>query len=410
MNNNFYGIERKTEETDFEFCLRCCLAKQNKELDCEWADLVEAFPLLNNCHYDTLRKNFVGKMGVGEVVKFYEDKIAHLATQYEPDELQQEFMLQLEQKQQELKKERFKLNDERGRLNSLLRTEARWEMVVDYLKKTVESYQYKPTDYIVYKKYEGGETEASLLLSDWHIGTEFHTFHNTYGLDVAKSRANRLKDDVIDYCELHKVKTLYIEILGDMTSGNIHLTTRLSNSENVIEQVVETSELLAKFIHEVSLVVPNIKLVYCVGNHGRVNASVKESLAEENFEYLIRWHLETKLQYLENVEWIYNTIDKEVAYYELECGRNIASCHGHREKNYKEAVKNLTHYFGVCKVDEVHMGHFHNHQVINNVIVNGSFMGTDEYAGSLRFNDIPSQTLRIYDTKGNFITYQINLN
>ena len=32
MNNNFYGIERKTEETDFEFCLRCCLAKQNKEL------------------------------------------------------------------------------------------------------------------------------------------------------------------------------------------------------------------------------------------------------------------------------------------------------------------------------------------------------------------------------------------
>ena len=56
------------------------------------------------------------------------------------------------------------------------------------------------------------------------------------------------------------------------------------------------------------------------------------------------------------------------------------------------------------------MGHFHNHQVINNVIVNGSFMGTDEYAGSLRFNDIPSQTLRVYDTKGNFITYQINLN
>ena len=95
MNNNFYGIERRNEETEFEYCLRCCLAKHNKEIDIDWADLVEAFPLLNQCHYDTLRKNFVGKMGVGEVVKHYEDKIANMVIDSQPQQAQDELLMEL---------------------------------------------------------------------------------------------------------------------------------------------------------------------------------------------------------------------------------------------------------------------------------------------------------------------------
>ena len=43
-----------------------------------------------------------------------------------------------------------------------------------------------------------------------------------------------------------------------------------------------------------SKIVPQIKLVYCIGNHGRVNADIKESLNEENFEYLIKYYMEEK--------------------------------------------------------------------------------------------------------------------
>lgn len=403
MKKTFYDLSQLENETEFEFLLRVCLAKQAKELDVDWEDITEGFGL--SVHRDTLRKAFVGPMSVDKVVAYYQEKMKENFKNESGSELEE-----IEQKIQELKKERIKVRDERSSLNQLLRTEARWEVVVDYLKQTVESYTYEPSDYITHKKYEGGKNEACLLLSDWHIGSAFSMFHNQYNLDIAKSRANRLKEDVLDYCELHKVETLYIEILGDMTSGIIHLTGRLANNENAVEQVVETSELLAKFIYDISLVVPNVKLVYCIGNHGRISPSIKESVSEENFEYLIRWHLETKLAQLPNVNWIHNVIDKEVAEFTLDNGRRIASCHGHREKNYKESVKNLSHYFGVCQVDEVHMGHFHNHQVINNVVVNGTFMGVDKYASELRYNDIPSQTLRIYDTKGNFITYQINLN
>lgn len=402
------NMKKLENETQWEYGLRVIKGKVNREIDLDWDEICDLLNL--DVHKDSLRKatSVTDYSGVA-VANYYEDKIAQMSIELQPKEIQDDILQATELKIQELKKERYKLNDESRRLHNLLRTEARWEKIVEYLHQTVESYRYEPSDYVAYKRYEGGKNEATLLLSDWHIGSEFHTFHNTYGLDVAKSRADRLCNDVLEYCELHKIKTLYIEILGDMVSGNIHLTTRLSNNENIIEQIVETSEMLGKFVYEIAKVVPNVKIVYCVGNHGRVNANVKESIAEENFEYLIRWYLESKLAQLDNVEWVYNTIDKEVAYYELDCGRKIASCHGHREKNYKESTKNLAHYFGVCQVDEVHMGHFHNHQVINNVIVNGSFMGTDAYARQLRYHDLPSQTLRVYDDKGNFVTYQINL-
>ena len=58
----------------------------------------------------------------------------------------------------------------------------------------------------------------------------------------------------------------------------------------------------------------------------------------------------------------------------------------------------------------MHIGHFHNPQLINNVVVNGSLSGVDEYAQDLRFNNTPCQIMRVYDSNGNFITYEINLN
>ena len=90
---------------------------------------------------------------------------------------------------------------------------------------------------------------------------------------------------------LHKVQTLYIEILGDMISGIIHVNNRIQACENVIGSTVVATEMLSKFVYEMSKVVPQIKLVYCVGNHGRVNADIKESLNEENFEYLIKYYI-----------------------------------------------------------------------------------------------------------------------
>lgn len=382
------------------------LTDNRKEMDLdysEWAKLICDY----ECSSDNARKGFY-------VVKNLLDKLDEEMTteiiKQQSEHTHDTILAELEAKRVELYKERVRLRDERNERNRFHATEARWENVVEYIKETVESYKPVPTDYQLYTRYEGSKNEACVLLSDWHIGSDINTFHNQFNLDIAKARIDRLQESVISCCELHQIETLYIEMLGDLVSGNIHLTTRLNNNEDIIKQTIETSELLGSFIYNLSKVVPNIKLVYCVGNHGRVSANVKESLNEENFEYLIRWYLETRLKYLENVEWLHNTINKEICVFTLDNGRTIASAHGHKEKNYKDATKNLTQYLEYVKVDEVHIGHFHNAQMINNVIVNGSLSGCDEYAQDLRFNNTPCQVMRIYNSKGNFATYEINLN
>ena len=400
--NEFFGLIKKENETEFEFMLRTCIAKHNKEIDADWSEIVEAFNL--NCHQDTLRKKFCGPFAMQHVVEYYEKKLLETHNE-QPNEVVKE----IELKMHELYKERVKLRDERGELRRLLSTEARWENILDILREAVVAYEPTPTDHIVHHKYVGSKNEACLLLSDWHVGSEIRTFHNTFNLDIAKGRVKKLKEDTIKYCKLHQIETLYVEMLGDLISGNIHITTRLGNTEDVIQQTIETAEILSEFIYDLSKEVPNIKLVYAIGNHGRVSANVKESINEENFEYLIRWHLETKLKNIDNIEWLHNVINKEICVYTLDNGRTIASAHGHKEKNYKDAVKNLSHYLDVVKVDEVHIGHFHNQQMINNVIVNGCLSGADDYAQDLRYNGRPSQTLRVYNEDGNFITYEIVL-
>lgn len=403
--DNFQGVKKRNGETDWEFCWRCICGKIEGQLNCDWQDIVEEFEL--GVHRDTLRKAVnVGEFSAYKVAKYYEDLMIKQIQNSKTDAVKD-----IENKVRQLQIEKQKLKDQRTELNRLIRTQARWEQVIEILEEQIEAYEYQKSEYAEARQYESDKNVASLMLSDWHIGAKFDTYLESYDTDIAKYRVKLLKDDVIEYCTLHKIDTLYIEILGDMVSGIIHVNNRLAQCENIIQQNIIASEMLGELIFELAKVVPNIKLVYCVGNHGRVNADVKESIAEENFEYLIRYYLEIKLQNLPNIEWLDNEVTPEMCVYTLPNGRTIASMHGHRERKntYQHTVKNLTDFCEDFRINEVHMGHFHNHQVINNVVVNGSMMGCDEYAQRFKFHADPSQTLRVYDKKGNIVTYEIIL-
>ena len=54
-----------------------------------------------------------------------------------------------------------------------------------------------------------------------------------------------------------------------------------------------------------------------------------------------------------------------------------------------------------CVPNEIHLGHTHSYKDINDsniyITVNGSLMGSDEYAVNLRKITKPSQNLIIYD-------------
>ena len=154
----FWGVPRIKNESNWEFCWRCICAKIEGQIDCDWQDIIDHFNL--GVHRDTLRKAVnVGEFSAYNVAKYYEERALKQQVKDEPSQAIKE----LEHKQHELWKERQKLKDERSNLNRALRTEARWERVLEILQEAVESYEYDEYEYLMSHKYEGSKCEACLL-------------------------------------------------------------------------------------------------------------------------------------------------------------------------------------------------------------------------------------------------------
>ena len=194
-----------------------------------------------------------------------------------------------------------------------------------------------------------------------------------------------------------------------MTNGLIHLSTRVNNEEDVISQTMLVAEMLSNFVSRLADIIKSVKVHGTTGNHGRCSANIKENIEVENFERLITWYMRSRLSAFKNIE-IFDDYEEDIILYKV-FDTTICSVHGHKEK-YTEAVKNMSAFLHIW-IDELHLGHFHSHNVkIDNdmtTIVNGSFAGTDNYAEGLRKSNRPSQTLLIYNKEGQECSYNIKL-
>lgn len=394
---------KQKNETQFEYMKR--LTFNRKELGLsysQWAKLVADY----DCSDDNGRKILYGVRSL--LLKLEDELEDGLKVEIGEAENLQELIQELEEKKIELIKEKVKLQDQRRSYLSLVRTEARWEALIDDLRQSIQELSLvKPLSISneAPATFDGGI--ASLLISDLHIGMTIDSFANKYNFDIAQERFNFLASETIKYCELHKVSTLNVEILGDLIHGLIHVGTRINQQDDVIRQITLCAELLSEFITCLSQSIPNIVIHFAVGNHSRINAAIKESLASENFEYLILWYLKSRLENLTNVSFSENLLDKEIAIYNV-FDKTICSCHGHREKKVFDSVSKLSKYLGI-HVDEVHVGHFHNFSQKDGVIINGSFCGLDQFALEHRYSGKPEQTLKIYHQNGSSCVYNIVL-
>lgn len=321
-----------------------------------------------------------------------------------------EMLQKIDEAKRELYKERVRLQDERRYVNGIARAESRYEQFKEELFFEIKKLnEVKPLE--VNKNFittrERETTIASLILSDLHIGMKNNSFANVYNLDIAAKRLELLHNKVINKCLLHNVETLNIEICGDLIDGALRASSRILQDVHVIKQVTYCSEILADFINQLSNSIPNIVVHCAVGNHSRVSADLKQHIHSENFEYLILEMIKLRTRGIENISYNENILDEEIAIYEV-YGRVIASAHGHKEKSKFNSVQNLSSYLKV-KIDETHLGHFHQFAVQNGVVVNGAFSGVGHYAQDLRFSTDPSQTLIVYDNSVEKCIYDINL-
>ena len=317
----------------------------------------------------------------------------------------------IDEKEAQLRRMKIQFQDQRRMYNQLQRRHARTEHLVDTIKEA-----FKNEDNIIefpkedFRKITDHPTEAALLLSDWHKGQTSANNWNVYNDVIFKKRIENLVADTIKYGQNHQVDKLHVFVLGDLINGLIHISTRISNEENVIKQTVQVAKVLKEMIKELSQYFD----VYCYfsrGNHDRVTANKKESIDDESFFDLLRYIIDESFSKDHpTVHIMENEIDPEIIRAEI-AGHICYGVHGHKDKPQKVAEKLSTFMHEIP--DFIFEGHYHSAAELENngieVIVNSSLCGTDSYAVSLRRNSRPSQKFLIFDKTGRICTYNLNV-
>lgn len=377
-------IERQIDETYFEYLKRLTSMINDGVIGYEeYGDSLLGNE--NTYSSDNLRKAYYV---IRKLIPLIENDI-----HYSPDE--ETLYKQIEMRERELYKASVRLRDQRRELRKWDTSEARFEHLVEIIKELLQDEE--PLEILPYGRYcdDSSDVAAILMLSDWHYGALVDTQFNFYNTDVAQQRAFNIFNKCVYYSLKHKVSKLHIEINGDMIHGLINVSNRVQSEEDVVEQIVHVSKLLSHHINKLKPYYKEITVVTTMGNHGRLLPEKKQSITKENFEKLIAEFLKLRLDKEIKIISIHS---EDFITYDCD-GKTIFVAHGQYDKP-QSVWENCIHLIGKVP-DEIHLGHTHNYQDFKNcntiITVNGSLMGADDYAMSLRKNTKPSQNLIIYE-------------
>lgn len=276
------------------------------------------------------------------------------------------------------------------------------ELIVEAISK-IEPLKYE------FKDLQSGESEAVLLLSDWHRGQVSDNFFNKFNNEIFDERVEKLMNKTREYCLLNNIKTIHILTLGDMINGGIHVQTRIESQENLIEQTIGVTEALSHLFNNLSQEF-NLELYFCRGNHDRVTPSKEEAMNGESFSDIIPWFLKERLKGNDRIHFNENTVDDEIITANV-CGQHIIGVHGHKD-NFNKAIDNLA-LFTKQIPDYIVMGHFHHSREADlkgvEMIINPSLCGSDRYAvDSRKFSKAGQKLLMLNKEDGRYATYFIS--
>jgi predicted phosphodiesterase len=257
-----------------------------------------------------------------------------------------------------------------------------------------------------------------LFLSDIHfdevVAEEEINFVNKFNREIATKRIRHTFERSIDVLYNFVAEPEYDGIVcalgGDLLSGTIHDELAETNDGCINESILKLTALLAEGIEALHRRFGRVFVPCVVGNHGRQHKKPRfKGKVRHNFEWLIYQLLAKHFQSNEEVEFqipdapdaIFNIYEKTFLLThgdQFRGGNGISGIMtplhlGYHKKQKKQA--------GIGQSFDIMMlGHFHQYIHTNNLIVNGSIKGYDEFANGLNFPfEPPQQALFINNPK-----------
>lgn len=300
----------------------------------------------------------------------------------------------------EIDSEKYKARDYMNQANAYIRRISREET----LKEIAEDFANKVGRVCNFDHVEPISIESNkegiLCISDWHYGIEINNYNNVYNTNIAKQRVTLLLAETLRFIKEYKIKRLHVVNLGDMIAGRIHSQIKMESRIDSVTQIMEVSELIAEFLHDLSKKT-FIEYYEVLDNHSRIEPNIKESLELESLARITGFYLKQRLKDNPNININDNEFGLDIASFEV-LGHSVAGVHGNKDKQ-KTVINSLTLYTREFYdlILTAHLHHFSADEQNETMrISNGSLMGTDSFAQKIRLNAKPSQTL-IVCTKEN---------
>jgi predicted phosphodiesterase len=396
-------LEKREHESDFEWHKRLI---NGKLVDKTLADV----------DYSELAEYVYGQPYSSDVARrmmYGSKKTLDLMEQEAREVMPQEASTEIDMRMIELQKERQKFFDQRMAYNKMIRERAREEELNEIIQNCVASgslpelrYEDKVLHHVV------GDSTLLVSLNDIHYGAEVDNAWCTYNPEICAEMMAKYLEKVLTIGNMHMCEDCVVWGAGDFISGSIHRSIQVSNKENVIEQVMGVSELIAQFIAGLSDHFRSVRFVSVAGNHSRIDPNKDNAITGERLDNLIEWYLQARLQNFENVRIDgSHKLDDTISVFEVR-GQNYALVHGDFDTSAAK-MQALQQMVGV-PLCAVLSGHMHHNQmnVVQGVrtVMAGSFQGMDSFCVEKRIVGQPEQMVCLCDETGIRCYYDIPLN
>lgn len=386
---------RKENESDEELIYRICSVKESIG---SWQDVADILNELLGYEYteSKYRKQY---QSFCSMIKANKDKFVSSDT----------ISQNIQEQKNALEIERIKTRDQRTELNRSYREIARGQENLRILAESIpkkQMYDLSDRDNISYN-----DTDMFVSISDVHYGETTSNYFGENSSSVVERRFKNYLNNIIKIQNVHCSQNCYVGLMGDLISGNIHNTIRISNRENAIQQIIGCSELISEFIFELSKHFKYVKVNSVSGNHTRLQKK-DDSLRDERLDDLIIWYLKAKLQNIVNVKFMDDNIDSTISTMNIR-GKEYFMVHGDYDYFTESGVSKLVMMCGF-KPAGIFYGHKHvcSYDEVAGVsmIRSGSFSDTSgDFCVTKRISGVASQMVCILDINGVSACYPVKL-
>lgn len=314
--------------------------------------------------------------------------------------------------------EALQLNYYKKKCNELKSQVAELQVALGLKDREIEKYAaistVQPIESISVSSTSKREVVPVLVASDWHIEetvtSDITNGLNEYNISIAEDSIRQFFSKSCTAVKrsksVHTVNTVVLALLGDIINGVLRAEDLESNQITPIDAVLVARSLIYEGIKTlIDETGCHIRVICCVGNHGRITEKIHYSTQIRNsLEYIIYKTVEKDFESDDRVSF---KVSEGPYIIQPIFDVNVRFHHGHAARfnggigGLAVPVIRKTQQMNTIEHADLDViGHFHSAQVFSNVIVNGSLVGINAYSMALGLpREIPKQTYFEIDSK-----------